>query len=68
MNGKLEAGPTEPELIDKIDASENLESIAALDPLTGEGAAIFNDNGDFQIESLSSGSKVNTRAIFFTFT
>ncbi|KAK1417494.1 hypothetical protein QVD17_26623 [Tagetes erecta] len=65
LDGILEAGPTEPELINKIDASENLESITALDPLTGEGAAILNNNGDFQIGSLSPGSKEAGNSLFW---
>ncbi|KAL8224606.1 hypothetical protein R6Q57_020081 [Mikania cordata] len=58
MDGKLEAGPTNPELVDNINASTNLESNAELDPLTGEGAAILNDKEHFQIGNLSPGSKL----------
>ncbi|KAI3803694.1 hypothetical protein L1987_31854 [Smallanthus sonchifolius] len=57
FDGKLEAGPTEPDMINEIDASTNLEGIAELDPLTGKEASILNDNEDFQIGNLSPGSK-----------
>ncbi|KAL8189130.1 hypothetical protein R6Q57_029391 [Mikania cordata] len=59
MDEKLEAGPTNPELVDNIIASTNLESNAELDPLTGEGAAILNDKDHFQIGNLSPGSKAH---------
>ncbi|KAK9071151.1 hypothetical protein SSX86_009719 [Deinandra increscens subsp. villosa] len=57
MDGKLEVGPTEPELINNIDASANLESFAEQDPLTEKGATILNDKGDFQTGNVSPGSK-----------
>ncbi|KAF5787005.1 putative transcription factor MYB-HB-like family [Helianthus annuus] len=65
VDGKLAAGPTEPELITNIDDSTTLKSIEALDPLTGEKGAIYNDNDGFQIGNLSSGSKEVEDAIFW---
>ncbi|KAJ0884314.1 putative transcription factor MYB/SANT family [Helianthus annuus] len=62
VDGKLAAGPTEPELITNIDDSTTLKSIEALDPLTGEKGAIYNDNDGLQI---SSGSKEIEDAIFW---
>ncbi|XP_024979455.1 uncharacterized protein LOC112516570 isoform X2 [Cynara cardunculus var. scolymus] len=53
IDGNLEKGPIEPDLSYNIDSCTNFESPAQLDPLTGEEAAIFNDNGDFQIGNLS---------------
>ncbi|KAI3716054.1 hypothetical protein L6452_23108 [Arctium lappa] len=53
MDGNLEKEPIEPDLGNNIDACTNFESPAQLDPLTGEEAAIFNDNRDFQIGNLS---------------
>ncbi|KAJ0522465.1 putative transcription factor MYB/SANT family [Helianthus annuus] len=62
VDGKLAAGPTEPELITNIDDITTLKSIEALDPLTGEKGAIYNDNDGLQI---SSGSKEVEDAIFW---
>lgn len=64
MDGNLEKGPMEPDLSNNIDACTNFGSLAQLDPLTGEEAAIFNDNGDFQIGNLS-GSKDNESSPFW---
>ncbi|PWA53386.1 Homeodomain-like protein [Artemisia annua] len=42
----IEEGPIEPGLTNNADASTNFDSLAKIDPLTGEEAAIYNDNGE----------------------
>ncbi|XP_076954840.1 uncharacterized protein LOC143629455 [Bidens hawaiensis] len=64
MDGNVKVGPTEPELINNIDPSSNLESIAEIDPLTGEEGTIVNDNEGFQIGNLSSRSKEAENSLF----
>ncbi|GKD84201.1 hypothetical protein Tco_1351040, partial [Tanacetum coccineum] len=42
----IEEGPIEPDITNNGDASTNFDSLAEIDPLTGEAAAIYNDNGE----------------------
>lgn len=42
----IEERPIEPGLTNNVNASTNLDSLAEIDPLTGEEAAIYNDNGE----------------------
>nr|XP_043624699.1 uncharacterized protein LOC122596221 [Erigeron canadensis] len=57
IDGNLERGPPDPNLINNIDTCTNLDSFTQLDPLTEGEAIIYNDNVDFQIRNFPSGSK-----------